>query len=69
MMADYTQSQLDALRASYAAGVTRVSYDGKSTEFRSLTEMRQIIDEISAAIEGVRRRRRFLTRTSGDKGL
>lgn len=68
-MAAYTQAQLDALRSSYAAGVTRVSYDGKSTEFRSLSEMKQIIDEIASELEGARRRRRFLTKTSGDKGL
>lgn len=68
-MAGYTQAQLTAIRSAYAAGVTRVSYDGKSTEFRSLAEMKQIMDEMSADISGVRRRRRFLVKTTGDKGL
>lgn len=47
-MAGYTQAQLDAIKLAYASGVTRVSYDGKTTEYRSLSEMRQIITTIEA---------------------
>jgi hypothetical protein len=42
----YSQAQLDAIKAAYASGVTRVSYDGKTTEYRSLAEMREIIATI-----------------------
>lgn len=44
----YSQAQLDAIKAAYASGVTRVSYDGKTTEYRSLAEMREIIATIEA---------------------
>jgi hypothetical protein len=47
-MAGFTQAQLDAIKKAYASGVTRVSYDGKTTEYRSLAEMRQIIATIEA---------------------
>lgn len=47
-MAGFTQGQLDAIKLAYASGVTRVSYDGKTTEYRSLAEMRQIIATIEA---------------------
>ncbi|WP_347268141.1 hypothetical protein [Paracoccus sp. (in: a-proteobacteria)] len=47
-MAGFSQAQLEAIRLAYASGVTRVSYDGKVTEYRSLAEMRQIIATIEA---------------------
>lgn len=47
-MADYNQAQLDAIRKAYASGITRVTYDGKTTEYRSLADMRQIIATIEA---------------------
>ena len=46
----YTQAQLDAIKRAYASGVTRVSYDGNSTEYRSLADMRQIIATIEAEL-------------------
>jgi hypothetical protein len=47
-MAGFTQGQLDAIKRAYASGVTRVSYNGANTEYRSLAEMRQIIATIEA---------------------
>lgn len=47
-MAAFTQAQLDAIKRAYATGVTRVTYEGKTTEYRSLAEMRQIIATIEA---------------------
>lgn len=46
----YTQAQLDAIKKAYASGITRVSYDGNSTEYRSLADMRQIIATIEAEL-------------------
>ena len=40
------QRQLQAINAAIAAGVTSVSYDGKSSQFRSLSEMRSVRDEL-----------------------
>lgn len=49
-MTGFTVQQLAAIKLAYASGVTRVSYDGKSTEYRSLAEMRQIIATIEAEL-------------------
>lgn len=46
----FTQSQLDALESSIAAGVTTVSYEGKSSTFRSLDEMLRVRDIIRRAL-------------------
>ena len=34
-MADWTETELSALRRAYASGTTRVSYDGKSVDYGS----------------------------------
>lgn len=68
-MANYTQAQLDALRAALAQGVTNVSYGDKRVDYRSLDEMRQLISIMERDIAGNPRRRRFRVRTSEDKGL
>lgn len=35
----YTQGQIDALKSAIASGTQRVTYDGKTVEYRSLAEM------------------------------
>ena len=35
----YTQTQLDVLDAAMASGALRVTYDGKTTEYRSIDEL------------------------------
>ena len=65
----YTPTQLAALKAALAAGTTRVSYDGKSVEYRSLSEIKEIIALIEAELSGAARRRSVRFRSSGDKGL
>ena len=47
----YTQAQLTALESAIARGVTRVTYDGTTTEYRSLAEMRQIAAMIQASLD------------------
>lgn len=47
-MSGFTQAQLDAIKRAYASGVTEVSYNGNTTKYRSLNEMRQIIATIEA---------------------
>lgn len=56
----YSQAQIDALRAAIASGATRVSYDGKSVEYRSLAEMIAILERMEIEANGDRRRRRTL---------
>jgi len=56
-MAKYTLAQLDALRAARALGVTRVTVDGNTTEYRSLAEIDRIIAdmEVDLGVIGARR--------------
>ncbi|WP_211783598.1 phage head-tail joining protein [Falsirhodobacter algicola] len=35
----WTEMELDALRRAYAAGTTRVSYDGKSVDYGSAADL------------------------------
>lgn len=48
----WTQAELDALKAAYASGTTRVSYEGKTVEYDSgtalLARIRVIEGEVSA---------------------
>lgn len=46
----FTQAQLDAIENGIASGTTRVSYDGKSAEFRSIDEMLRIRSIIRRAL-------------------
>ncbi len=49
------QTRREALSASRASGVARVSYDGKTVEYRSLAEIDRAIDVLDreiAALEG-----------------
>jgi hypothetical protein len=49
------QTRRDALAAARASGVARVSYDGKTVEYRSLVEIDRAIDVLDreiAALEG-----------------
>lgn len=41
-----TQTQLDAIRAAYYKGVSEVTYKGRTVKYRSLEEMKRIIDEL-----------------------
>lgn len=44
----YTQTQLDAIEAAIAEGVTTVKYENKEVTYRSLEEMIKIRDIIRA---------------------
>jgi hypothetical protein len=60
----------EALAASRSSGVARVSYDGKTVEYRSLAEIERAIEQIDrdiAAMEGRRIVRHVRVTTS--KGL
>ncbi|NOX73488.1 MAG: hypothetical protein GXP03_07665 [Alphaproteobacteria bacterium] len=64
------QNRREALAASRASGVARVSYDGKTVEYRSLAEIDRAIDVLDreiATLEGRRVIRQVRVTTS--KGL
>lgn len=45
------QEQLDALKAARASGELRVSYDGRSVEYRSIAELTAAIAAVQAEID------------------
>ena len=51
-MADWTESELTALRRAYASGTLRVSYDGRSVEYGSAEDLLVRIRTIERAIAG-----------------
>jgi hypothetical protein len=64
------RARREALMASRASGVARVSYDGKTVEYRSLAEIDRAIEQLDrdiAALEGRRIVRHLRVTTS--KGL
>lgn len=46
----YTQNQLDALRAALASGTSRVSYDGRTVEYRTMAELERAIARIERSL-------------------
>lgn len=64
----HTEAQREALREAIASGVLRVSYDGRTVEYRSLAELRAALREVEAALDPVRRTTRQI-RIRADKGL
>lgn len=46
----FSQAQLDAIEGGIAAGVTSVSYEGKTATYRSLDDMMRIRDIIRRAL-------------------
>ncbi len=46
----YTISQRDALKQAIASGVLRISYDGKSVEYRSMAELKSALAEVEQCL-------------------
>jgi len=64
------QARRDALTAARSSGVARVSYDGKTVEYRSIAEIDRAIEALDREIAKAEGRRviRHL-RVTTDKGL
>lgn len=64
------QTRREALAASHSSGVARVSYDGKTVEYRSLAEIDRAIDVLNREIADLEGRRAIRqVRVSTSKGL
>lgn len=50
LMTTYTPEHLLALREALASGEHRVTYDGKSIEYRSVADLKTAIVEVEATI-------------------
>lgn len=46
----FTQTQIDALEEAIAAGVTSVTYQGRTTEYRSLAEMKETLEMMKRSV-------------------
>ena len=46
----FSQGQLDAIEAAIASGTTRVAYEGRVTDYRSLDDMLRVRDIIRRAL-------------------
>jgi predicted GTPase len=69
-MTSYTEQHLQALREALASGEHRVTYDGKSVEYRSVVDLKAAIAEVESQIAraaGKRKSRQIRITTS--KGL
>lgn len=64
-MANYTQAQLDALRAAVARGVREVSYDGETVKYGTTQEMLRLISVIERDLSGNAAVRRVFRTTNG----
>ena len=49
-MTTYTADHLQALRDALASGEHRVSYEGKSVEYRSVADLKAAIADVESAI-------------------
>jgi hypothetical protein len=46
----WTQAELDALKAAYASGTTRVTYEGKTVEYDTEAALLRRIQTVEASI-------------------
>ena len=49
-MITYTEEHAQALREALATGEHRVSYDGKSIEYRSVSDLKAALAEVESAL-------------------
>mgnify|MGYP002148696742 FL=1 len=50
LMTTYTPEHLQALREALASGEHRVTYDGKSIEYRSVADLKAALAEVEATM-------------------
>jgi roadblock/LC7 domain-containing protein len=65
----YTEEQRDALRRALASGERRVSYDGKTVEYRSVAELKEALAEVEAALTQAEGKRVRQIRINTNKGF
>lgn len=54
MKIGWTQDDIDILRTAIGSGAKRVRIKGEETEFRSLEEMRSLLNEMMQEVHGKR---------------
>lgn len=66
---DLMLSQIVALQQLIASGVNSAGYGDKRTEFRSLADLRQILNDMQIQLSGGQRVRQIRMTSPADKGL
>lgn len=51
-----TQADIDALELAIASGAKKVKFSDRETEYRDLSEMKEILNGMKAALSGAKRR-------------
>jgi len=64
-----TQAQIDTLEAIISSGVEGAGYGDKRTDFRSLNELRQILNAMKDELYGGIRMKQVRMTSPSDKGL
>lgn len=64
----YTQKHLDLINDAIAAGVLRVTHNGKTTEYRSLDDMIRIRNMIERRLASPTRKRQAVYAPTFDRG-
>ena len=65
----YTQAQLDALINVISSGVNSSGYGDKRVDFRSLAELREIMNDMQTQLSGSSRLRQIRIVSPSEKGL
>ena len=65
----YTTTQLSALESALASGALRVSYEGRSVEYRSIDDLKKAIAEVKSGINSGSTTRVRQIRMYSDKGF
>lgn len=47
----YTQDMLNKLKRAYASGTLRITYEGKTLEYRSMAEMERAMNTVRRELE------------------
>jgi hypothetical protein len=61
----WTATELDALKAAYARGTLRVTYDGKTVEYGSESDLKRRIETIESALAAEAGRKRPIAGYAG----
>lgn len=51
----FTQAQIDALKEAISLGATKVQYEDKTVEYRSLKDMKETLAMMEAEVNGTQR--------------
>ena len=66
---DQILARISSMQQLIASGVNSAGYGDKRTEFRSLADLRQILNDMQIQLSGGRRTRQIRMYSPADKGL